>query len=269
MEFPVYLYVGSWRIHPHVLFEALAYFIGFRVYLWTRRPSSMSKLMSLQILAGTIAGAALGSKLLFWLEDPVATWEQLRQFNLLWGGKTIVGGLLGGLIGVELTKRWVGWKHSTGDDFVYPLILGMALGRVGCFLTGLDDHTYGTPTTWVTGVDFGDGILRHPTQLYEMVFLAVLALLLYPLYRQSRGRGLPSSLDGYVSGRMFQWFMAGYLLFRLVMEWIKPTPHPYFGLNNIQLACIAGLIYYGWLIAVKDKDKLRRSGTVPDSDLPS
>ncbi|MBT2765355.1 prolipoprotein diacylglyceryl transferase family protein [Paenibacillus sp. ISL-20] len=262
MEFPVYVYLGSWRIHPHVLFESLAYFIGFRVYLWTRRPSGMTKLMSLQILAGIIAGAAIGSKLLFWLEDPAVTWEQLRQFHLLWGGKTIVGGLLGGLIGVELTKRWVGWKHSTGDDFVYPLMLGLGLGRIGCFLTGLDDHTYGTPTTWFTGVDFGDGIYRHPTQLYEILFLIVLALLLIPLYRQSRGR---STRAGYVSGRMFQWFMAGYLLFRLVIDWIKPTPHPYLGLNNIQLACIAGLIYYAWLIG--GRNRLRRS--MPGSHFPS
>lgn len=247
MEFPVYLHIGSWRIHPHVLFETLSYFIGFRVYLWTRCPSQMSKLVSLQILAGTILGAALGAKLLFWLEDPAATWEQLSQGHLLWGGKTIVGGLLGGLIGVELTKRLVGWKSSTGDDFVYPLILGIAIGRIGCFLTGLDDHTYGIATTWVTGVDFGDGILRHPTQLYEIAFLIMLAILLIPLYHQSRGQ-IQAAGTGYVSGRMFQWFMAGYLLFRFTIEFIKPTLHPYLGLNNIQLACLAGLIYYGWLL---------------------
>ena len=66
-----------------------------------------------------------------------------------------------------------------------------------------------------------------------------------------------------MSGRMFQWFMAGYLLFRLVIDWIKPTPHPYLGLNNIQLACIAGLIYYAWLIG--GRNRLRRS--MPGSQL--
>lgn len=262
MEFPIYLYIGSWRIHPHVLFESLAYFIGFRVYLWTRQPSDMPKLMSLQILAGIIAGAAIGAKLLFWLEDPAATWEQLSQFHVLWGGKTIVGGLLGGLIGVELTKRWVGWKKSTGDDFVYPLILGLGLGRIGCFMTGLDDHTYGTPTNWITGVNFGDGIYRHPTQLYEILFLITLALLLIPIYRQRRAN---DSLGGYVSGTMFQWFMAAYLLFRLFIEWIKPTLHPYLGLNNIQLACIAGLIYYSWLIG----NRHRQGPSIPRSQIPS
>lgn len=246
MDFPVYIPIGPWKIHPHVLFETLSYFIGFRVYLWTRRPSKMPKLTSLQILAGTILGAAIGAKLLYWLEDPVATWEQLRQGHFLWGGKTIVGGLLGGLIGVELAKKWTGWTSSTGDDFVYPLIVGMVLGRIGCFLTGLEDHTYGIATTWITGVDFGDGIMRHPAQLYEIGFLLALAAVLTPSYRRSRDSVL--SADDYVSGRMFQWFMAGYLFFRLAVEFIKPTPHPYLGLNNIQLACIAGLVYYVWLL---------------------
>lgn len=246
MEFPVYIALGPWRIHPHVLFETLSYFIGFRLYLWTRRPSGMSKLTSLQILAGTILGAALGAKLLYYFEDPAAAWEQLLQGNWLWGGKTIVGGLLGGLIGVEWAKKRTGWKSSTGDDFVYPLIVGMAIGRVGCFLTGLEDHTYGVATSWITGVDFGDGIARHPAQLYEIGFLLALGLILYPMYRSSRD---PEAIRaGYVPGRMFQAFMGGYLAFRFVIEFIKPTPHPYIGLNNIQLACIAGLIYYGWLL---------------------
>lgn len=248
MDFPVYINLGSWRIHPHVLFETLSYFIGFRLYLWTRRPSGMSKLDSLLLLGGTILGAALGAKLLFWLEDLSATWEQLRQFHLLWGGKTIVGGLLGGLIGVELTKRWIGWTRSTGDDYAYPLIAGMAIGRIGCFLTGLEDRTHGTPTNWITGVDFGDGIMRHPAQLYEFGFLILLGIALIPLYRQSRRQIAFEQQGRYISGSMFQWFMAGYLAYRFASEFIKPTPHPYFGLNNIQLACIAGLVYYALLI---------------------
>ncbi|MEW4369682.1 prolipoprotein diacylglyceryl transferase [Paenibacillus kandeliae] len=280
MEFPVYIHLGSLRIHPHVLFETLSYFIGFRIYLWTRRPSGMSKLVSLQILAGTILGAALGSRLLFWLEDPAATWAQLSQGHLLWGGKTIVGGLLGGLIGVELAKRWAGWKSSTGDDFAYPLMIGMAIGRIGCFLTGLEDRTYGVATTWITGVDFGDGIMRHPTQLYEIVFLLLLAVILYPQYKRSRvlyssSIAEPSSsieqpavssdsrsdAVPYESGRLFQWFMASYLLFRLLIEYIKPTPHLYWGFNNIQLACIVGILYYGWLLSGRGRGKrlLRRS----------
>jgi len=131
-----------------------------------------------------------------------------------------------------------------------PLILGMAIGRIGCFMTGLDDHTYGTPTAWFTGIDFGDGIPRHPTQLYEIAFLLLLGILLLNWKRHIRLQLISSSTNSRIipDGAIFQLFMTGYLLFRFVIDFIKPTPHPYFGLNNVQLACLVGLFYYVPLI---------------------
>lgn len=41
------------------------------------------------------------------------------------GNKTIVGGFLGGLIGVEITKKKIGVTTSSGDLMVYPLIVAM------------------------------------------------------------------------------------------------------------------------------------------------
>jgi len=243
MTFPVYITLGPLSLHPHLVFETLAYFVGFRLYLWTRRKERLPAPQAMWIIVGATLGAAIGSKLLFLLEDPAATWAHRTDWRWLMGGKTIVGGLLGGLIGVEWTKRLIGVTQSTGDDLVFPLITGMAIGRVGCFLTGLSDHTYGTPTTWPTGVDFGDGILRHPTQLYEIAFLLVLALFIWLVRRRVLlgARQLPD-------GALFQCFMLGYLLFRLLIDFIKPTPHPYGGLNQIQLACILGIIYYITLV---------------------
>ena len=49
-------------------------------------------------------------------------------------------------------------------------------------------------------------------------------------------------------GACFQLFMTGYLIFRFFIDFMKPTPHPYIGLNNIQVACLAGLIYYCFLL---------------------
>ncbi|HIW31298.1 MAG TPA: prolipoprotein diacylglyceryl transferase, partial [Candidatus Paenibacillus intestinavium] len=165
-------------------------------------------------------------------------------------GKTIVGGLLGGLIGVELMKKRIGITRSTGDDMTLPLIMGIAIGRIGCFLTGLDDHTYGTPTTWITAIDFGDGIPRHPTQLYEILFLLLLATLLLSYKHQLRKRQslATTSPKTLPNGAIFQLFMTSYLTFRFAIDFIKPTPHPYFGLNNMQIACLVALIYYGSLL---------------------
>ena len=104
---------------------------------------------------------------------------------------------------------------------------------MGCFLTGLSDDTYGTPTALPWGIDFGDGIPRHPTQLYEIAFLAVLAAAL--AWRARRP---------YARGDLFKLFMVGYLGWRLAVDFIKPAHATLLGMNPIQLACVAGLAWY-------------------------
>ena len=211
ISFPVYL--GPWHVHPHVVFETLAYFVGFRLYLWLRRRRGdvITDSTRWSVIAAAIAGAALGSKLLFWLEDPGQTWQHLGDLSFLLAGKTIVGGLAGGLIGVELTKKALGVRESTGDLFAVPLAIGAAIGRIGCFLTCLSDQTYGIATTLPWGVDFGDGIPRHPTQVYEAVFLALLAIVLWRLARRP-----------HTNGDIFKLFMVSYLACRMLIDFLKP-----------------------------------------------
>lgn len=179
--FPVYVHLGHCTIHPHLFFEALSYFVAFGVFLFLRRRFGDPLAIPLRwtVIAAAVAGAALGSKLLFWLEDPQLTWHNFHNPAYLMGGKTIVGALAFGLIAVELAKRYIGLRHSTGDLYAIPLALGIAIGRIGCFLTGLTDNTYGTPANLPWAINFGDGIPRHPTQLYEIAFLLLLIPILY------------------------------------------------------------------------------------------
>lgn len=184
------------------------------------------------IVAAALGGAA-GSRLLAALEQPLLSASLWREPLLAFGGKTIVGGLLGGMIAVEWTKRRLGVTARTGDLFAVPLAIGIAIGRIGCFLTGLPDGTCGTPTRLWTGVDFGDGIPRHPTQLYEIAFLIVLAGLML---------AKPARFDH--PGDRFRLFMVGYLGLRVAVDAIKPDPALALGLSAIQWACIAALLYY-------------------------
>ena len=222
----------------HTLLEVLAYTLGTQVFLWQRRRLGLASLsnkdQTLWLIVGAALGAALGSKLAFWIEDPMAAFTNFPDWRHLLQGKSIVGGLLGGLLGVEISKKLVRQPHSTGDAFVLPLAVGMCIGRIGCFLAGLADHTYGNPTTLPWGVDFGDGIPRHPTQLYEIVFIAIWTALI--LQRKSRFSQ---------TGDRFRLYLAGYLLFRLVIEFIKPIPMVYpLSLSGIQWLCVLGLAYY-------------------------
>jgi len=242
LAFPVYVDLLGLQIHPHVLFESLGYFAGFRLYLWQRRRRGdvIGTHDRWSVVAGAILGAALGAKLLYLLENPAETVARWRDVSYLLSGKSLVGGLLGGLIGVEVTKRFAGIAPATGDLFAIPLAVGVAIGRVGCFLTGLADRTHGVGTTLPWGVDFGDGVPRHPTQLYELAFLAALVVALARLAARTP-----------VQGDLFKAFMVSYLAFRLLVDAIKPDVALALGLSSIQWACLASLAYYAWILRTR------------------
>ena len=145
-------------------------------------------------------------------------------------GKTIIGGLLGGTIAVEWMKARVGITQRTGDLFAVPIAVGIAVGRIGCFVAGLPDHTYGIATALPWGVDFGDGIARHPVQLYESVFALLLAAFL-------------ARFESRRPGDAFRVFLFAYLLWRLVIDFWKPG-EPVLGLTTLQWACLAGALFY-------------------------
>jgi len=273
--------LGSRTIHPHLFFESLSYTIAFATYLDLRRRFGDAVTLPLRwaTVAAAVAGAALGSKVLYWLEDPRATLQNLHNPAYLIGGKTIVGALIGGVITVEAMKRYIGLRISTGDLYAIPLAIGIVVGRIGCFLTGLRDNTYGTPTTLPWGVNFGDGIARHPTQLYEIVVLIILTPVLYKVLKHTspqhevilsaakQSEADAKSKDRYslkVSGRQtvflkpaarrltpaflhgdaFKLFMVSYMSFRFLTDFIKPYPRIFLGLGGIQWACLMVLLYY-------------------------
>jgi|688.fasta_scaffold202220_2 prolipoprotein diacylglyceryltransferase len=212
----------------HTFFETIAYIVGF--YLYSKAKKSKDTITDSQrnsVTAGCILGAALGSKLIVWLENPSLGWQAF------FAGKGIVGALIGGWLGTEITKKIVGIQRSTGDILVIPLIMAIIIGQIGCFVTGFYDQTYGIATNLPIAMDFGDGILRHPTQLYEIAFLIILLGATFLLEKKKLNEGL-----------LFKIFFISYLLFRFCIQFIKPTPRIYFGLDIIQILSIMVCIYY-------------------------
>jgi len=228
VSFPVWISLGPLRIHPHFLFELLAYAVAGMAYWRGRRTlgDHVSSEARWALSAAAVIGALIGSRLLFWFEDPRRTLSQLTDFQHLVGGQTIVGGLLGGWLGVEWQKRRIGIHQPTGDLLAVPIALGAAVGRIGCFLSGLPDGTYGVFSSLPWAIDLGDGIPRHPTALSFMFTLAY-ALTRFAL-KASRGE-------------VFLALMSSYLAFRLMIDGLKPGVTLVAGLTAIQVACVAGL----------------------------
>lgn len=216
----------------HPLFEALGYALGFQAYKRARQRVGdvLEEEQRWTVIAAAAVGALLGSRLLGLLEQAPRLHIAWSQVFLPGGGKTIVGGLLGGWLAVEFIKKLRSITTRTGDLFAIPLCLGIAVGRVGCLLAGLADDTYGKPTSLPWAVNFGDGIGRHPTQAYEILFLGALLVLL----RWYGNRP-------HAQGALFRLFMAAYLSWRLLIDFLKPQPL-IAGLNWIQWACLAGLV---------------------------
>ncbi|AWI26947.1 prolipoprotein diacylglyceryl transferase [Flavobacterium pallidum] len=228
-DFPLFQNPGL----VHYVFETMAFVVGMQVYYAHRKKITdhISDKNRLLILAGAISGALLGSRLVAVLENPQAIAS--LTLSEIYQSKTIAGGLAGGLFGVELIKKCIGVNTASGDLYVLPIITAVFIGRIGCFLSGVAEPTFGIETTFFTGMDLGDGVQRHPIALYEMFFL----LLLWIVFRKIKNYRI-------INGDRFKLFMILYFLFRFLVEFLKPF-HPLIaGLSSIHLTCLFIYIYY-------------------------
>lgn len=148
--------------------------------------------------------------------------------------RSIVGALAGAIAAIELYKRARGITGSTGLIFVPAFATSVAIGRWGCFFSGLADHTHGVATVLPWGRDFGDGVFRHPVQLYESAALA--AFLVYVLTMLAR-RDPSFMRNGFYL--LVLWYAAQ----RFCWEFLKPYAPVLGPLNLFHLVCL-GLVSY-------------------------
>ncbi|MBC7422006.1 MAG: prolipoprotein diacylglyceryl transferase [Ferruginibacter sp.] len=236
MHYPVEINFFKQSLPLHFIMETAGFFFGFRYFLYLRKRQgdTIASINRTWILVGAIFGALIGSRLIGSLERPYELFRTKNIWLYIYSNKTVLGGFLGGLFGVELIKKLLKEKHSSGDLFTYPMILALIIGRIGCFSMGVYEETYGTPTTFFTGMDLGDGMLRHPVTLYEILFLLLLWITLVQVDKSYK----------LAEGARFKLFMIGYILFRFFCDFIKPSYIVVFGLSTIQLTALLGLLYY-------------------------
>lgn len=158
-------------------------------------------------------------------------------------GRSAFGAVFGGIAGVELWKAFKRRSGSTGVVYVVPLSVGMILGRVGCQLSGLEDMTYGAPTSLPWGWDFGDGTPRHPAPLYESLAMLVFLAGFFAWFRRA-----PQA----VAAIGFYAFIAWYAAQRFLIEFTKPYGDVVLGLDLFQ---IGALLLIGYALYM-----LRRRG---------
>ena len=159
-------------------------------------------------------------------------------------GRSIVGALTGAIFAVEVFKWRQGIRSSTGLIFVPGFCTSLVVGRFGCFFSGLEDWTHGTATSFSWGYDFGDGVLRHPVQLYESGLMA--AFLLFAVVMLAR-----RSPFFYRNG--FYLMVGTYAFQRFWWEFLKPYATPIGPFNTFHFLC-AGLMAYALVMLLRNQN---------------
>jgi phosphatidylglycerol:prolipoprotein diacylglycerol transferase len=212
---------------PSYAVFVLAAFV-LAILVWrseVRRLSLAAKPANRWIAAAALVGAIVGSKLgMVLVQTPGALGETLhRALGLDFSGKTVVGALVGAIAAVELAKKWLGIRESTGDQFAIAVPLGFAVGRIGCLFNGC---CYGIPARGPIAVDIAD-VSRQPVQIYEASLLLTLAAVLYA-----------SRLKPRPPGRLWRLFLVGFCGIRFGTEFLRGDPSIHLGpLSLVQIVC--------------------------------
>ena len=147
----------------HTMFDALAWLVAAAVLFALRRTWFRDNPVGAPLRFGYLAAVLLGAGCGAWLFGTLNAWASGQSGF----ARSVEGALAGAIFAIELFKRANGITARTGAIYALPMALGIGIGRIGCLLSGMEDFTYGVATGRDWGWDFGDGVLRHPVQLYE------------------------------------------------------------------------------------------------------
>jgi Prolipoprotein diacylglyceryltransferase len=222
--------VGGIQISTYTLFVLLAIVVAAFIYIREVKKIGKSNDFSLLIAVGAFVGSAIGAKLFEIVINIDLISGRGGLLAFIFSGRTVIGGLIGGTIGVRITKRLIGMKERRGNLFAPAVAMGVAIGRIGCFCNGC---CYGKPTSLPWGVNFGDGIYRHPTQFYEAIFMLI--MFFWIQYGFKRERTVP--------GYLFKILMIAYFVFRFMVEFIRTERLAFWGLSYFQLISVFVLVY--------------------------
>jgi len=211
--FPDLFSIGPLTLHTYGLFVALGFFAGLMVTLRLGRSEGMKPQQVMDMAFIMILAAIIGSRLLYVLMNISYYLNRPTDMFKIWQGGLVFSG---GIIGVLLTVIWYVRRHHlsflrVADLWVPGVVLGQAIGRIGCFMAGC---CYGAPTGSEWGMVFTHphslaplNIPLHPTQIYASLSGFIIFFVLLVLFSRKK-----------FSGQVFLWFLILHSTARLFME---------------------------------------------------
>ena len=205
--------------------------IATSLFTWSRLARRDERLVLIYALA--LLSGFVGAKVVYLFAEGWLDWPLPDRWMRLATGKSVIGALLGGYVGVELAKRMLGYTAATGDLFAVVAPLGIGIGRIGCLLHGCCLGRVCEPA-WYALRD-AHGTARWPAVPVELAFNAVALVVFLGLRR-----------CGVQRGQHFHLYLMGYGLFRFVHEFVRATPQMGGFLSGYQYAALACVALGAW-----------------------
>lgn len=222
------------RVPTHEAFVGLGVLTALAVFWVELRRRGLQDERLAYVVAGALVGGGVMMRLGTWVQHPDLAANASLAEQWVVGNRSILGGLFGAWLGVHVAKRLAGYRARTGDLFAPAVALGMAVGRVGCFLTEMP----GTPTGSSFGVVLSPeaaarlgapaGVPLHPSLAYEVAFHAVAFVALWGWLRHRVT----------APGETLTLYVAAYGLFRFAVELVRGNEVVWAGLTRPQLVLL-------------------------------
>ncbi|MGH1488095.1 MAG: prolipoprotein diacylglyceryl transferase [Acidimicrobiales bacterium] len=258
--YPTLFEVGGLAIGTHGVFVALGLLTATILLLSESRRRQKLDARMLLVGLGALTGAAITSRLGTGITYLATTPEPTASGLFIEAGRSLLGGLVGAYVGVEVTKKLVGISESTGDLFAPGVALGLAVGRIGCFLS----EQLGTPSDlpWAmtmnqTGIDRGLLCLDcgqcpscnpatsfHPSFLYEIVFHTLAFVVLW------RKRD-----DVQWQGTLLRRYLVSYAIFRFFVEFVRGNTEFLFALTGSQIFVVSTALVSIALLLLRSRQR--------------
>lgn len=187
--------------------------IAWGAVYWFRESKKDSRVAFIYVFG--LLGAFIGAKLAFLFAEGWLYFNEANRWLVWLSGKSIMGALPGGWIGVEMAKKSLGYRETTGDRFALLLPVPLILGRIGCLYAGCCGGKMGSLGQW-------------PSVQVEITF-QIFALAALLILRRNQWQ----------TGQHFHLFLIGYGLFRFFHEFMRATPKPFFGTSGYQWIALA------------------------------
>ncbi len=201
--YPVLIAPGGFEIHSYGVTLALGIVFGLVMAVRQAERDGLNPERVTNVLLLIVALGLIGARGVYVLVNWshfAANPAEIVQFHR--GGQVYYGSLIGGMIAAIAGTAIAGIPLLRFLDITPPgLALGQLLGRLGCLLNGC---CYGSPTDlpWAIRLTHGPGAIaaRHPTQIYEMVLMAVIMAATYFYQRRLHRPGMVLVLYFYSYG---------------------------------------------------------------------